>query len=396
MQLNLRHLLSAIEINAQGTLTAAAEKMHLSQSALTQGINKLENELGQQLFNRSSTGMFATPVGTRFLTRANRAFDYLFEFASTLYATDKRKRQSFVRSITSRQLNAFVKVAESHSYTIAAARLGLSQPTLHKSIKNLENLCEQSLFHRSPAGVEPTWRARQLRRFANLFIAEIHQGLEELAEADGRMDGTIKIGSLPLSTAAIVPKSVLKLLERYPLARTTIVDGPYDEQLNALLNGHLDVIVGALRHPAPHADITQHKLFDDPLSLVVKAGHPLADVKQLTDNTLQQLKWVVPSRGVPSRQVFDDIFKSRGLNAPKDIIECSALAAIRGILLNSERASLLPAKQVEVEVSCGLLAVCPAIIHESRREIGLTVRKNWQPTEVQKAFLRIIEKDFLI
>ncbi|MEC7359063.1 MAG: LysR family transcriptional regulator [Pseudomonadota bacterium] len=396
MQLNLRHLLSAIEINELGTLTAAADQMHLSQSALTQGINKLENELGQQLFNRSSVGMFATPVGARFLTRANRAFDYLYEFASTLYSTDKRKRQSLVRSITSRQLNAFVKVAETHSYTVAAARLGLSQPTLHKSIKNLENLCEQPLFHRSPAGVEPTWRARQLRRFANLFIAEIQQGLEELAEADGRMDGTIKIGSLPLSTAAIVPKSVLKLLALYPMARATIVDGPYDEQLNSLLNGHLDVIVGALRHPVPHSDIIQHKLFDDPLSLVVKANHPLANVQHLSNETLQQLKWVVPSKGVPSRQVFDDIFLSRGLDAPKDIIECSALAAIRGILLNSERASLLPAKQVEIEVAGDLLAVCPATIHESRREIGLTVRKNWQPTQVQKALLRIIEKDFLM
>jgi len=393
--LNLRHLLCAIEIRELGSLTAASKHMHLSQSALTQGINKIENAIGFLLFDRTTSGMLVTPIGDRFLSRATRAFQHLYNFATSIYPADKNKQQSFVRSVTAKQLQALVKIAETHSYTGAAERLNLSQPSLHKSIKNLEQLCSQTLLNRSPVGVEPTWRARQLTRYASLFFVEIEQGLEELRESDGRMNGAIRIGSLPLSSSAIVPNAVLSLLDTYPLAQIRIIDGPYDEQLNALLHGQLDVIVGALRHPVPHVDIAQYKLFDDPLCIVAKADHFITDVSDLSDQLLQELEWVVPSKGVPSRQVFDDIFASRGLPVPMKIIECSSLAAIRGILLNSERVSLLPARQMDIEISNKLLSVCPASLPETQREIGLTVRKAWYPTSVQKQFLRIVESAHL-
>ena len=394
--LNLRHLLCAIEIDELGSLTAAAERIHLSQSALTQGINKLENDIGFSLFDRTNSGMLTTTIGLIFLSRAKRAFNQLYNFSASLYPADKNKRQSFVRSVTSKQLSALITITDCNSYTLASSRLGLSQPSLHKSIKNLELLCGLKLFHRSPIGVEPTWRARQLKRYANLFFSEIEQGLEELRESDGRMDGVVRVGTLPLSSSAIVPQSVLKLLETFPLAKARIIDGPYEEQLQALLHGELDVIVGALRHPSPHADVTQFKLFDDPLNIITRAGHVMANVQELSSDILQNLEWVIPSKGVPSRQVFDEIFISRGINPPTKIIECSALAAIRGILLNSERASLLPARQMEIEIKNNLLAVCPVNLSATKREIGMTVRKAWQPTTVQKKFLRILETSYSI
>ena len=394
--LNLRHLLCAVEIHHLGSLTAAADRIHLSQSALTQGINKIENDIGFALFDRTNSGMLATTIGLVFLSRAKRAFDQLYNFSASLYPADKTKQQSFVRSVTSKQLTALITITDSNSYTLAASRLGLSQPSLPKSIKNLEQLCGQKLFYRSPIGVEPTWRARQLKRYANLFFAEIEQGLEELRESNGRMDGLVRIGTLPLSSSAIVPQSVLTLLDTFPLAKVRIIDGPYEEQLQALLHGELDVIVGALRQPVPHADVAQYKLFDDPLSIITKADHFMANIHELSDHTLQNLEWIIPSKGVPSRQVFDDIFASRGLNPPTKIIECSALAAIRGILLNSERASLLPARHMEIEIKNNLLAVCPATLSATKREIGMTVRKAWHPTAVQKQFLRILKSGYLV
>jgi hypothetical protein len=72
------------------------------------------------------------------------------------------------------------------------------------------------------------------------------------------------------------------------------------------------------------------------------------------------------------------------------VIECSSQIAVRGILLNSSRAALLPAKQVEVEVQSGILAICPMTLPDTDRNIGLTIRKDWQPTKMQSRFLTII------
>lgn len=392
MQINNRHLLCALKIKDFGTLSQAANQIHLTQSALTQGINKLENELGYSLFSRSHAGMQATEVGELFLARISRAFDHLYEFAVILFTNDKTKRQTFIRSITSRQLTALINIVELQSYTAAALHLGLSQPTLHRTIKDLEQCCEQTLLQRSPNGVEPTWRAKQLRRYAGLFFAELQQGIEEMQEFNGKRNGSLRVGSLPLARTEIVPLSVLKLNDEFPDAHISIVDGPYGEQFNSLLHGQLDLIVGALRSPLSSQDIIQRGLFQDQLSIVVKADHPLAIRETISAAELQELNWVAPAKSTPARHVFSHIFVSRGLALPSHVIECSSLVAVRGILLNSDRAALLPARQVELEVRAGLLAVCPMTLPDTDREIGLTMRRTWHPTQMQSRFLEIIQE----
>lgn len=394
MLFNLRHLLSALEIRNTGTISEAAKHIHLTQSAITQGINKLEQSIGLSLFDRTNSGMYSTENGKHFLLRIERGFKHLHDFSSMLFATDKIKKHSFVRAVTSRQLSALIAITELQSYTAAALRLGLTQPTLHRSIKDLETLCAQKLFQRSPIGVEPSWRARQLTRYASLFFSELAQGVEEIGEANGRMDGFIRIGSLPLARTEIIPSCVLHLIDEFPQVKVSIVDGPYDEQLHGLLHGQLDIIVGALRYPQTHSDINQYKLFDDPLSIVFRNGHPLADRNEISNNELQALQWVVPSQGVPARQVFNELFSRRKISPPSALIECSSMVAIRGLLLNSDIAALLPARQVKVEVVNGLLAVCPMPLSGTNREIGLTMRKDWHPTQIQNRFLQIIEQQF--
>jgi DNA-binding transcriptional LysR family regulator len=390
MYINTRHLLCALKIKEFGTLTKAANEIHLTQSALTQGINKLESNLDCKLFIRSHTGMQTTEVGELFFARTKRAFEYLYEFATIVFGNDNTKVQTFIRSITSRQLTALNQIVELQSYSAAAKYLDLSQPTLHRSIKDLEHVCEQSLFQRSSSGVEPTWRAKQLRRYGSLFFAELQQGIDEMQEYNGQINGTLRVGSLPLARSEIVPLAVLKLNNEYPEARISIVDGPYSEQFNSLQHGQLDVIVGALRLPLANQDIIQTELLNNQLSIVVKATHPLADRKAISTLELQQLSWVAPAESTPARHVFSQIFISRGVAPPSHVIECSSSVAVRGILLNSERAALLPAMQVEVEVKAGLLVVCPIILPDTDREIGLTMRKTWRPTKMQSRFLSII------
>lgn len=390
MHINNRHLLCALKIKEFGKLTQAANEIHLTQSALTQGINKLESNLGCKLFVRSHTGMKTTEVGELFFTRINRAFEHLHEFAAIIFVNDNTKRQTFIRSITSRQLTALNHIVELDSYSAAAKQLDLSQPTLHRSIKDLEHLCEQSLFQRLPSGVEPTRRARQLRRYGSLFFAELQQGIDEMQEFNGQVNGSLRIGSLPLARPEIVPLSVLKLNSEYPEARISIVDGPYSEQFNSLQHAQLDVIVGALRLPLANQDIIQTALFKDQISIVVKATHPLATRQAISTSELQKLDWIAPAESTPARHVFSQFFVSRGVSPPSHVIECSSLVAVRGILLNSERAAFLPARQVEIEVKAGLLVVCPITLPDTDREIGLTIRKTWFPTKMQSRFLEII------
>lgn len=388
---NLRHLLAALEIQQRGSISSAATHIHLSQSAITQGLKKLENALGVELFQRTHDGLTSTEAGRIFLHRTEAAIKFLSEIDSILRSRSPLGPRATFRSMTISQLRAVTAVVEHGSYTLAARHLKRAQPSVHRAVKDAERACATPLFQKSPGGVDASWQARQIARCVSLFFAEMRQGVEELREFRGEMVGRLRIGSLPLGRTRLVPEAVIRLLKRYPEAKVSIMDGPYDEQLYALLHGHIDVIVGALRDPSPSTDIVQHLLFHDSLGVVVRPGHPLQN-QEVGAAELRNLDWIAPREDTPAREAFAQFFERSGLEPPAHVIECSSLVATRALLMASDRAALLSELQVEVEVSSGLLRVCTKTLQGTRRDIGITHRREWQPTRIQRTFLDLLRQ----
>ena len=154
---NLRHLSAAMAVWQLGSISRATQRVHLSQSAITQGLAKLERDLGVTLFTRAATGLYATDAGTIFLRRVERALNWLNAIEQTSGLRNNRRTQPLYRRLTSTQLRALLCVVEQGSYSLAASQLGLTQPTVHRAVKDLEAACEQTFFQRSPVGVEPSW-----------------------------------------------------------------------------------------------------------------------------------------------------------------------------------------------------------------------------------------------
>ena len=394
MNINLRHFFSLAEIADTGRLSAAAERVCMSQSALSQALRKLEETAGETLFDRAGFGVTETPAGALLVRRARRATVLLADAESDVATKRPREaaRSPLYRHVTASQLRALVAVVETGGYSTAARRLGVAQPTVHRAAKGLETLIGARLFLRAARGVEPSEAAQSLARYANLVFSEVRQGFEEVWELQGRTDSRVAIGSLPLVRSEFLPTAVTRLLAQYPDARVSILDGPYVEQLHALRYGEIDWLIGALRDPAPTTDVIQEPLFDQPLAIVVRPGHPLLGGKSPSTAELAKLEWVAPRALAPARRFFDAFFESRGETTPTRIIECSSLVATRGLLLQSDRAALLSPLQVREDVAAGELAVLIEAIPDSSRTIGVTTRENWEPTMVQSAFSGIVQE----
>jgi DNA-binding transcriptional LysR family regulator len=295
------------------------------------------------------------------------------------------------RRVTRIQLQTLIAAAESESIRLAALRLRVHQPSVTRTLRDLETLCGRPLFSRSPYGIDATREARELARFAGLALAEIQQGLDVFHEAHGRIDGRIVIGSLPLARSVLLPTAVTRLLQRLPEVKLRIVDGPYPELLHELRSGRIDCIVGALRLPPP-ADVRQEALFSDQLSVVVRPGHPLLGRGTVTVSDLEVLDWVLPPDDTPARHHFNGFFDEHNLSPPRHVIECSSLIAIRGLLLQSDRAAMLSANQVGYEVRSGQLAMLSGPLPRTDRPIGLALRADWRPTLAQADFLDILRQ----
>ncbi len=389
---NLRHFFALRDIADSGAIRIAADRVFMSQPALTQALRKLDDMAGTSLFARSGLGVTATPAGELLIRRAKRAIALMVDVERdirTKYSAGSASSPLY-RHLTASQLRALVAVAETGGYSTAARRLGVAQPTVHRAAKELEKTVGIDLFQPAARGVEPSEAAIQLARSAQLVFVEVRQGFEEVKELQGATESRIAVGCLPLARSELLPTAVTRLLSTYPDAQISILDGPYVEQLHALRNGHIDWLIGALRNPAPTKDVVQEHLFYQPLAIVVRPGHPLLDRAPTDIAAMASLEWVAPRRLAPAREFFDAFFESNNIDPPTRVIECSSLVATRGILRQSDRAALLSPLQVREDVAAGELAILVDAIPGSSRSIGLTMRHSWEPTMVQIEFVKIL------
>lgn len=380
---NLRHLRVFLAVVETGSVTLAAERCHVSQPAVTQAINKLESEAGGILFDRTRQGLFATERAKLLVERIRRAFALLDPALGDL---SPRLRIT----ATTAQLNAVIAVREAENFTLAARRLGLAQPTVHRAIAQLEREAARALFERTSFGLVATRQTKALAQSARLAFTELDQAEADLAELDGGEAGRLVIGALPLSRSVILPSALVEFRKRRPTQPLTVIDGLYVELLGGLRRGDIDVIVGALRDPAPIGDVVQEPLFDDRLSVLASSEHPLAKRTGITLDELRSCAWVVPRQGTPSRSQFDEHFARSGLL--RGIIETGSILLMREILLNSDHLGCISSAQAEAEVAKGLLVRIDARIEWRARPIGLTYRRGWVPTAAQALLLELIRE----
>lgn len=389
--INLRHLSALTVIADAGSLSTAAERVHLSQSALTQALRKIEVSTGAPLFERDGFGVTATDAGQLLVHRCRRAFALLSRAEREICQQEGGSEyKNLNRHVTASQLRALVSIVDVGGYSMAARRLGLAQPTVYRAAKDLEARFGIQFFHRTARGVRTNKSARLLARYAELMFAEIRQGFEEVSELQGHMRSRVSVGCLPLARGELLPQAVTQLLRTYPEARVRILDGPFPEQLHALRYGRVDWIIGALRSPVPSSDILQQHLFKEPLAIVVRNLHPLLGSGAPEPAVLAELEWIAPWKNTPSRNLFTAFFVRSGVPVPKRIIECSSLVATRALLQDSDRAALLSPSQIRNDIATMQLAILGDPLPETSRSIGLTVRADWEPTLVQAEFTKII------
>ncbi|MCU4653716.1 LysR family transcriptional regulator [Roseibacterium sp. SDUM158016] len=380
---NLRHFRVFLAVSDTRSVGQAAARCGVSQPAVTQALAKLERESGGALFERTRQGFFPTARGEVFAPRIRRAMERL---DTALAEVSPR----LTLTATAPQLQALVAVAEAQNFTLAARNLGLAQPTVHRAVTQLEQEAARALFERTSFGVVPTRACVALVRATRLAFSEVGQAEADLAEFDGREAGSVVIGALPLSRTVILPEALARFREQRPKQRVTVIDGPYDEMLGGLRRGEIDVIVGALRDPAPVSDIVQEPLFTDRLAVLARPGHPLAGSGTVPLETLMRFAWAVPRPGTPSRAQFDALFESRGLALPDSIVECGSILLMRELLARSDLLGCISGHQSAAEVGNGLVVRLQTEADWPGRAIGMTTRAGWIPTAAQGLMLDTI------
>ncbi|MGH8236187.1 MAG: LysR substrate-binding domain-containing protein, partial [Steroidobacteraceae bacterium] len=387
----LRHVHTFGEVARLGSVSAAARAVHISQPAVTQAVAGVERYFGASLLTRSNTGVALTAAGELCARRIERSISHLRDAVAEL-TRSRNFDFDVTRLMRSAHLQALSAVVEHRNFSLAARAQHMSQPSVHRAARDLERLIGVPLFEKTSFGITPTREAEKLARRARLALAEIAQARAEVHALSGGESGRTVIGAMPLARSFLVPTALLEFTQLYPEHSVAIVEGTYEHLLASLRSGEADFLIGALRSPAPVADVVQEHLFDDPLAIIVRAKHPLLVKRRVTVAALSKYPWIVPRAGTPLRVHFHEMFATAGLPAPTRAIECNSLIAARALLLESDRIMLLSAHQIHYELEAGLLVALPHPAGDVERPIGLTMRHDWHPTDSQRALLDIVRR----
>lgn len=385
--LNLRHLRALKHVVDLRSLNRAAVAVGLSQPALTQGLHKIERQLGALLFERHSDGVTPTDAGLALADRAARALDLL---AIASRRTARGGVRGFARPerlMTTTQVEAFLHFADAGGFSGAATASGLSQPAIHRAVRDLEQICATPLAERRGRGMMLTPAGRSLARGVRLAAGELAAGIAE-ARGDAMASGRIAIGAMPLSRALLLPKALALFLEATPGTVIDVVEGSWRELVDPLLDGIIDIMVGALREEAPPG-VEQSELFTDRLAIFGRRDHPLAK-RPVDVGLLAAQPWVVGPVGTPLRAHWEQIFA--GHPTPSVPVECGSVMVIRGLLAQSDLLTLLSPDQVALEVDAGMLVRIGPDLPLTVRTIGISTRAGWRPTRAQRGLIDALQK----
>ncbi len=190
----------------------------------------------------------------------------------------------YINMITHTQLEYLVAVDRHGSFSEAAARCFVTQPTLSMQIQKLEAELGVALFDRGRKPVAATPIGKTVIDRAYRTLREFKGIVEVVREQRETVSGELRLGIIPTLGPYLLPRFIPDLLASYPQVRMTIQERPTADIVEGLRRDMLDVGIAAT--PLADKSIRESPLFYEPFYGYVSAGHRLADKKRLSTGDL--------------------------------------------------------------------------------------------------------------
>ncbi len=239
-----------------------------------------------------------------------------------------------------RLLRYFVAVAEELHFGQAADRLHISQPSLSRAIRDLEQSMDAQLFTRTKRRVRLTDAGRHLLDEAPRVLGEFERLLSETRLVGQGELGRLSIAFLPSATAVLMPRLIRAYRAAHPEVQLEVEEMLDEPQVEALRSRRIHV--GILRSRVDDKDLSFEPLLSDTLCVALPSGHPLAGRAKLSYSDLAEEDFVLWSRN-ESPDGFDKVMASchQAGFSPRLVHEVGTTYTILGVVAGGLGISIL-------------------------------------------------------
>ncbi|HCY17337.1 MAG: LysR family transcriptional regulator [Curvibacter sp. GWA2_64_110] len=242
--------------------------------------------------------------------------------------------------LSTRQLRAFLALAEQRSFTRAAQQVHLSQPAFSALIRTLEESLDARLFDRSTRSVELTAEGRLFEASARQLLGDFGAAVGHLRDHLQLRTGRVSLAALPSLAAGWLPAILAEYKAQWPGVELNLHDSLSDDCLDLLRGGVVEFALASTG--ANSAGLQTEVLCSDGFHLVCRKDHPLAK-RKATDIKLKDLApypFVHLARNSSVRQRLDAALHPMQLNT---VLEVEHLATVAGMVEAGLGISVVPA-----------------------------------------------------
>ena len=219
-----------------------------------------------------------------------------------------------MRTIDPRHLLQFHEIIRTGSFTRAAVTLGLTQPALTRNMKLMEGRLGFEIMVRSRQGIIPTaLGARVLEEAGAVVLAErrisaLTDNLKRGYETD------LRVGCTPTLSLHALPQPVADFARDNPSIRLDMRQAHSALLAKMLHDGHVDLVIGPPEIAARVPGTETVPLFSSPVVILASRFHPLAGRKTITNQDLNDARWILHQPGTGIREATDILLRRLGVN----------------------------------------------------------------------------------
>ncbi len=183
------------------------------------------------------------------------------------------------------QLVAFHAVVKHGSINAAAKSLNMAQPSLSRSIKELEELLNVQLIVRGSAGVTLTPSGVSFATNTSMILETTTRAIDESYMLSGKTDMLLRFGLSTITARSIAQPALTAFMREFPNCRFHVDDNPIERHMEQLKNGFLDFATGNASGDVSFAGVSVDPLFECPFYICCAKGHPLENARHLSELT---------------------------------------------------------------------------------------------------------------
>jgi DNA-binding transcriptional LysR family regulator len=291
------------------------------------------------------------------------------------------------------QLRGFCLAATEGNFTSAARALGLSASTVWQQVRALERELKAKLLRRRGRTVELTDDGRLLLEMVQPHVSGL-DSLRRLFEA--RRESACQelvVASGAYLFAHHLPEPIRQFRAARPTIQVTLRISAWSALQRVVERGEMDLGVLACDPDVPRSPYLEYEpLFEERLSVLLPAGHPLARAKRLTPHDLTKYPLILPPKGGADRRAIDRILRAHDLTERvQTAVVCGLIDVARRYVILGLGVGLM---YVTAAVAEGVpeLQVRPFTAEVERLAIEMAVRKGTHLPDYVDEFRRIVRR----